>query len=154
MVSDNDSFTFVDASPSRPSRRPVKFVAKTVDHFQINFTDASSIRVFLRTPDQYAREVEERALKLIANVIITAEVVTTVHLRYGKEPERIESIICYGVLGVCRPMTSWRVKYFKPICTIKLTSRRIFTLDTLGGLLSKELRLNLSDSDAKYRIEN
>ena len=77
-----------------------KYLTSTVDHPKLLNTDAASIRSFIRSYDQYAKEVEQRAKQLSATMTISTETITPVSIKFCCDVEWIESLIALSFLKV------------------------------------------------------
>lgn len=143
------------ASTSKPTSTGSKLVGNVLEHFRLTGTDAASIRVFLRSFDQYVNKVTERAKQLVNTDVPSAEIVSPVCLKFCIDPEWLESLIALDFIP--------RVKSFESLSDNTLMSyldgkakesKVVVTLETLDKLVSKNLRTNMADTNAKSRIEN
>lgn len=79
MASASHSSSYI--TPASPIGLSPKVAATTVNHTRLTSVKATSIRVFFRLFDQYDGEVEECARQLVAENIVSSEVVILVHLK-------------------------------------------------------------------------
>lgn len=129
------------------------FVATSVSHPRLLRIDAESIRRFLQLYDHYTREVVSRAQQLTAGGI-TTEAVSLVNLKFCVDPEIIESALALGSI----PDYSDYGTLTDAALLIYLEgksqeSKDSVNLDTLDNLVRTQLRMDMTDKNAKSRME-
>lgn len=129
-------------------------VSTTVDHPRLLKTDSAAIRSFLRSYDQYAKEVEERARQLSRHTVVT-EPISPVHLKFCVDADWIESLLTLGFIADTSSYEDLTDELLRSYLEKKAEeSKEVVTIDTLDKLVEDKLRIDMTDSDARSRIEN
>lgn len=143
------------SAPGGPSTYSTTFVATSVSNPRLTSTNASSIRVFLRSYDQYARYITDRAKQLVGKDIVTSEPITPVQLKICVDPDLIQSIIDLDFLPDVSPYDDRTDEPLRTYSDSKTEdSKQVVTLDAPDDLVSAELRTDMSDAFARSRMEN
>lgn len=110
--------------------------------------------VFLRLYDQYAREVNKRARQLVADDFVSAEVVNPVRLKYCVDSEWLESLIELEFIPDVTSYDELQDSHIGSYLDGKAEeSKEVMTISVLDKLVENELRIDMSDKDARSRIE-
>lgn len=131
------------------------FITSSVDHPRLSKTDATSIRKFLRSYDQYAKEIEERARQHMKDDSFSGEAVTPVHLKFCVDAEWIESLIELGFIDKISSYDDLTDNDLREYLEEKATeSKEVLTLERLDKIAANNLRIDMTDINARSRIEN
>ena len=131
-----------------------RFVATSVDHPRLTATDASSIRVFLRSYDSYVTEVQERARQIVDSSVST-EPVKPVNLKFCVDAEWLESTVALGFIEPIDTVEQLTDERFRAYLDSKAEdSKEVVSLSKLDELVSQELRTDMRDANATSRIQN
>ena len=126
------------------------FGTTSVDHSRLLRTDAESIRVFLRSYDHYCHEVVARAQQITRSEMVTTESVRPINLKYCVDPEYLESAISLGFLQGVEDYDSLSDETLREYLDHKAKqSKHTTTLESLDKLVSNELRMDMTDMDAR-----
>lgn len=139
------------ASPATTKSAPVTI---TLDHPRLLETDPEAIRIFLRTYDQYANEVRSRAQQLGSSSSST-EPVRPVDLKFCVDVEFLESSIALGFITDApdyKSLTDEQVRNF--LSKRAEESKEVVTLEKLDGIVSRELRTNMRNTNAAARMQD
>ena len=131
-----------------------RLVATSVDHPRLTATDASSIRVFLRSYDSYVTEVQERARQIVDSSVST-EPVKPVNLKFCVDAEWLESTVALGFIEPIDTVEQLTDERFRAYLDSKAEeSKEVVSLSKLDELVSQELRTDMRDANATSRIQN
>lgn len=151
-MSDNVEQTSI--SPQSHRSRS-KYLATATSHPRLKKTDASSIRTILRGYDRYAKEIEERARQLVGPDTVFTEAVTPVQLKFCVDAEWIESLIELGFIDGVSLYDDLSKQVLRDYLEKKSEeSKNATTIDALGKLVTNNLRIDMTDTNARSRIEN
>lgn len=141
-------------STSTSTVRKAKIFFRAVEHPFLKATSAASIRTFLRAFDQYAREVQERAHQVFDSEL-SSEAVIPVHLKFCFDSKWIELLIDLEFLKEVSSYNGLMDDILRKYLEKKSQkSKELVTLDIQDDLVQKKLRINMSNTAAKSRVEN
>lgn len=126
----------------------------SVGHPTLKKTDAESVRVFLRTYDQYTREVAERSAQLQLSGAVTTEPVRPVSLKFCVDIEYVEASLLLGVIeGAGEHYDDLTDESLRAHLEQKATtSPETISLDRLDSIIKAELRMNMKDISSRSRM--
>lgn len=115
----------------------------------------ASVRAFLRQYEEYVAEFKERAQKLVASRSITTEVVHQAHLKFYVDADYLESaieLVLIKEVTSVDDLTSGTLSFFLEIKAKE--SKDNVDLSLLDSIVESELRMDMSDESARWRVEN
>ena len=114
-----------------------------------------SLFAFFRLYDQYCNEITARAAQLVSEDSVSTECASPVNLKFCVDPEYFESAIALGFIEGATgydTLTDARLRSY--LEEKSKESRDAVTLETLDGIVSRELRTEMSDKNAKSRMQS
>lgn len=131
------------------------FVSTSVNHPRLIRTDAESIRIFLSAYDQYAKEVSTRALQLLSTGTATSEAVRPVNLKFCVDAEYLQSTIDLGFIDDVDSYDNLNDDVLRAYLYKKGEEcKESVNLSTFDSIISKELKMDMSDKNATSRVQN
>lgn len=132
-----------------------KYLTTSVGHPRLEKTDAASIRRFFLKYDQYKNEIVERAKQLTLSNSISTEAIKPVNLKFCVNAEWIESLIALSFIGGVTDYKDLEDNTLREYLEKESEeSKEVINLDTLDEIVKKELKTDMSDSNAKSLIRN
>lgn len=154
MSNQASSSTPIPSTSSYPTSS-AKFLATSIDHPRLTKTDSTSIRSFLRAYDQYVTEIAERSKQLTAASTITTEAISPVNLKFCVDAEWIDSLIALGFIESISTVEELTDALLRDYLNGEAQeSKEVMNLHSLDDIVKKELRTDMSDSNAKSRMRN
>lgn len=145
------SFTTAASSPAEG----LISVSGPVDRPRLTKTDASCIRVLLRAYDQYVREIWGRAEQFVPKHVVSTEPYSPVGLKFCIDGEMVMSLMSLGLFDFVNYYANLSDSELRTYLDNKAEkSKEFITLDVRDNLAKKELRMNISDSNAPSRVKN
>lgn len=127
------------------------FVSPIVTHPRLKTSDAASIRDFLRAYDKYVHEVTERANQLSVG---DEEVIRPASLKYCMDQDWLESMIeSEFIPGAADYETVTENCLRKYLEGKAQESRHVATVESIDKIVEKDLRTEMTDTDARSRME-
>lgn len=144
------------ASSSQASHRQgSRVVATAVEHPRLTKTNSAAICMFLREYDQYDREVKERAQQIVCEQVLSTDVAKPVQHKFCVDSEWLESVI---ELDYIKGVKSYDELTDANLCEYLESkaepSKSVVTTDMLDKIFEDSLRMDMTDNDARSRIED
>lgn len=146
----------VESSTSRPtSGQGSRFFSTAVEHPRLAKTDAASVRLFLRRPnDQYVCIGKERARQIVGQEAISSEAATPLQMKFCVDAEWLGSLIELHFLPEVPSYDEVNDEQLRDYLSKKAEeSKNVETIETLDLIVENELHTDMEDKDARSRIQ-
>ena len=128
-------------------------VTISLNHPRLLALDPESIRIFLRNYDSYSRTITARAKQMSA-ADTTAEVVTPVDLKFCVDAQLLTSTIALGFIPEVENYDALTDKALRTYLDGEAKESRVsINLSSLDEIVSRELRMNMSNRNARSRMQ-
>lgn len=143
------------SSSGRPTSGQGPRIASTaVEHSRLCKTDVAFVRLFLRSYDQYEREVIERVCQIVGQDVISPNVDKPIQMKFCMNPEWLESLTELDFHPVVASCDKPRDKQLQEYLSKKANeSSDAVTMETLVHIVKNELHNDMAYNDARSRIQ-
>lgn len=118
-------------------------------------TDSGSIRVFLCKYNQYCKEIARRVQRLTVDGANSSVPIRPAGLKFCNDPEYLDSAIGLDFLpGVTDYASLTDLDLRKYLGFKAEESKESVNLDALDKIVEHELKIKMSDQNAKSRVKN